>query len=564
MVTQAFADDVTVTSWGNDLGRIRGDLQRAITRLVEWAASKHLEFSPEKTEAVMFTRRRVEAPRLLLGGRQIVFKKQVKHLGVILDSRLSWTPHIKHVSRRASGLIAQCRRAIGCKWGLSPKAMHWVYLQVVRPVIAYGCAIWCPALHLKTMREHLQKVQRLALVSITAAYPGTPTAGLEVFLNIPPLYMFLVGTAVRSRYRMATLGTWTGIRRGRRTYRSHVDALNEWHSQVPILRNRTDRILPRVNLDHNFVVSIPTREEYTRAPPDLSPLPDSNVIHCYTDGSRLEERAGAGIAIRGMGIEIDAYIPLGNHPTVFQAEIAAITETVMELNSRGLEDSNITIFSDSQAALRALTALKIRDKTVGDCVAALQLAGTRNTVHLKWIPGHAGLEGNELADELAKKGSREHPGDNTPNVPVPFSAIRRGVETWVSELHGELWARLESCRQSKMMCPAPDRRRALDICNLARQDSRRVIQILSGHANLARHNHLMNKRPSPVCEDCKLGEETAFHHVATCPRYSWVRNKHMGHFLLEEADLPRLRIKDLANFLKDAGKLDLYTEPGVH
>jgi len=37
----------------------------------------------------------------------------------------------------------------------------------------------------------------------------------------------------------------------------------------------------------------------------------------------------------------------------------------------------------------------------------------RNIVHLKWVPGHAGVKGNELADRVAKEGSlRSQPEAN--------------------------------------------------------------------------------------------------------------------------------------------------------
>jgi len=38
---------------------------------------------------------------------------------------------------------------------------------------------------------------------------------------------------------------------------------------------------------------------------------------------------------------------------------------------------------------------------------AIVLIPRCNTVHLRWVPGHSGKEGNEVADKLARKASNE-------------------------------------------------------------------------------------------------------------------------------------------------------------
>jgi len=40
-------------------------------------------------------------------------------------------------------------------------------------------------------------------------------------------------------------------------------------------------------------------------------------------------------------------------------------------------------------------------------------------VHVRWIPGHAGITGNEQADEQAKKGARSTPQTNSPLEDMP-------------------------------------------------------------------------------------------------------------------------------------------------
>ena len=43
--------------------------------------------------------------------------------------------------------------------------------------------------------------------------------------------------------------------------------------------------------------------------------------------------------------------------------------------------------------------------TVSDCLNALISLISRNKLELRWVLGHGGIQGNEIADQLAKKGT---------------------------------------------------------------------------------------------------------------------------------------------------------------
>ena len=63
----------------------------------------------------------------------------------------------------------------------------------------------------------------------------------------------------------------------------------------------------------------------------------------------------------------------------------------------------MTIYVDSQAALKALNSFTIKSMTVLDCRNVLEKA--KSFVKLCWVPGHCNISGNESADELARRGS---------------------------------------------------------------------------------------------------------------------------------------------------------------
>jgi ribonuclease HI len=65
----------------------------------------------------------------------------------------------------------------------------------------------------------------------------------------------------------------------------------------------------------------------------------------------------------------------------------------------------VGICSDSQAALKALRAVRTTSLLVYQCQKALNDISALHAVGLYWVPGHAGVRDNEIADGLARCGS---------------------------------------------------------------------------------------------------------------------------------------------------------------
>ncbi|GFV52014.1 RNase H domain-containing protein [Trichonephila clavipes] len=67
------------------------------------------------------------------------------------------------------------------------------------------------------------------------------------------------------------------------------------------------------------------------------------------------------------------------------------------------------------------TKYTIRKCIVGvSILSKLKRLSTSQQIHLQWIPSHVDLEGNEIADPLAKAGACETP---EPSTPLTFSEI---------------------------------------------------------------------------------------------------------------------------------------------
>jgi len=122
---------------------------------------------------------------------------------------------------------------------------------------------------------------------------------------------------------------------------------------------------PAFNLEPKYRVTMLTREDWTKgsgAPPEVKGL------IWYTDGSKMREGTRAGVY--GQSVRRRLSFSLGRYTTVFQAKIYPILACVYEIQLQNRPEKYVSIFSDSQAALKALQAVRM-SRLVHQCQKAL-------------------------------------------------------------------------------------------------------------------------------------------------------------------------------------------------
>uniref|UniRef100_A0A1I8I4W7 Ribosomal protein L19 n=1 Tax=Macrostomum lignano TaxID=282301 RepID=A0A1I8I4W7_9PLAT len=271
-----------------------------------------------------------------------------------------------------------------------------------------------------------------------------------------------------------------------------------------------------------FKTSIPPRHE---ARDNWKP----HEIHCFTDGSQINSASGYGYCIVSGGRTVATFSQhTGTCSTVFQNEVLAISSCAMELYNQHVWGKEITLHSDSQAAIHALERTTTCSRTVLDCIGQLNRLGASNKVSLRWIPGHSGHPGNELADRLAKAGSTGSFTGPLPVAPTPIAVVTTRINQWVASKHRERWANAPDCRQSRAAVPCPSSALRRALLGLNRRDIRAVTMALSGHGCFARHRYLQEKIRSEECPFCLSGVENAEHFICECPAFTQDRLTYLG------------------------------------
>ena len=179
-----FADDTSLFTIVQDPNTAASDMNHDLELIKKWAHDWRMSFNPDARKQaveVIFSRKNkaVDHPVIVFNNTPVKVVDEHKHLGMFLDSKLSFSTHIKEV-------ISKTRKGVGMLKYLSkylPRhTLNELYKLYVRPHLDYGDVIYhspakvCEFSHsviLPNQMEKLESVQYSAALAVSGAWRGT-------------------------------------------------------------------------------------------------------------------------------------------------------------------------------------------------------------------------------------------------------------------------------------------------------------------------------------------------------------------------------------------------------
>ena len=109
-----------------------------------------------------------------------------KYLGVTLDSKFCFWPHIREVTAKAEARIAalsRLMRKVGGPWTYK----RILFMATTNSILLYGAEIWADAMEVNKYRKRMVAVQRRGALRVTCAYRTVSEEAVAVIVGTIPI-----------------------------------------------------------------------------------------------------------------------------------------------------------------------------------------------------------------------------------------------------------------------------------------------------------------------------------------------------------------------------------------
>ena len=170
------------------------------------------------------------------------------------------------------------------------------------------------------------------------------------------------------------------------------------------------------------------------------------------------------------------------------------------VNGNATAHVTVLIVTDSQSLCIALSGqnndLAVLQRLVDEC---------SNPLTIQWVPGHAGIEGNELADHHAKQAAKL-PG---PSRPVSFSSAKSFVDRAIKE----------KLPTREVIATAYSNFFSAKEAQITERDEQRCLSQMRSthHKAFGDYQKLLHVEHVPTCHRCYLMDDSVRHFFTECP-----------------------------------------------
>ena len=187
-IVKLFADDVSIFSITHDPNLSANELNSDLRKINDWAHMWRMSFNPDplkQASEVLFSKKRniVNHPDLYFNGTKINRVPSQKHLGMILDEKLTFNDHISQKISKASKGVGVLRKLF---YLIPRSALVTIYKSFIRPHLDYGDIIYDRPNN-NSFTQNIETIQYNAAMAVTGAIKGSSRDNLYNELGLESL-----------------------------------------------------------------------------------------------------------------------------------------------------------------------------------------------------------------------------------------------------------------------------------------------------------------------------------------------------------------------------------------
>ena len=186
-----YADDSNLFLQGKDLSSMIDLMNCEMEKITDWVSANKLSVNLDKTYYMIFKTRgkKIQSSKeIMMLNHKILKVDEIKFLGVILDSHLTWDKHIFNIRNKISksiGIINKTKRIV------SQKTMLALYYSFVYPYLVYAIELWgsSSSQNLNILYKLQKKILRIMKNETYLAHTEPIFAFFKI-LNVHKLYRY--------------------------------------------------------------------------------------------------------------------------------------------------------------------------------------------------------------------------------------------------------------------------------------------------------------------------------------------------------------------------------------
>ena len=183
-----FADDTSLFSVAHDLNTSASDINNDLKLISDWAFQWKMSFNPDpskQAQEIIFSRKKMKSshPSVYFNNIPVNSSSVHKHLGMLLDDKLSYEHHLKFVLTKIKKTIGLLRKF---QQILPRQSLITIYKSFIQPHLDYGDIVYDRAFN-ESIHKNLESVQYNAAIEITGAISGTSSEKLFQELGLQSL-----------------------------------------------------------------------------------------------------------------------------------------------------------------------------------------------------------------------------------------------------------------------------------------------------------------------------------------------------------------------------------------